>query len=453
MNLGLSYLENIVNLEEIASVIYSAEKVAIDKISKLKEKYLLIKPRGVSFSKVINLEYESYKDDLNNINTLFINTLQKVEHTIKGASDKAQIEFDRRKRIQESLTSISNSAKKQIVEKVKSTDSTLDNVQNKVKNTTRSIVKTMEQTIRHAELKFTSTDFSNMPDEEIANWRINIEQEILSAMEQEQKELETISTLLDNVAWEKDEKGNIISSIDLQEANDLKMLELSEQAKIDSDLAQLGMAIHVINHEFDASIRMVRDNLRRLKAWADVNQGLQKVYTGIKHSFDHLDSYLTLFTPLNRRIQRQSSEIHGHEIEEFIKKLFSERFNRHNIGLTCSKQFRRFTINTYPSSIYPVFVNIVDNATYWIKGKANNGIIDIDIDDFGIIISNNGSNIPESEWEIIFETGFSHKPGGRGLGLSISNNVLKEQKMYLEVIKPKEGFNVTFRINFSGKGV
>ena len=41
------------------------------------------------------------------------------------------------------------------------------------------------------------------------------------------------------------------------------------------------MAIEIINHEFAGTIRSVRNNLRRLRAWADANAGLRELYDGI----------------------------------------------------------------------------------------------------------------------------------------------------------------------------
>ena len=55
------------------------------------------------------------------------------------------------------------------------------------------------------------------------------------------------------------------------EALEQRTLELEERSEYDLQLAQLGMAVDVINHEFDASVRSIRNNLRRLHAWADVN--------------------------------------------------------------------------------------------------------------------------------------------------------------------------------------
>jgi signal transduction histidine kinase len=447
LNHTLAEVDSIDDKESAALKLIEAERKAFDELYRIKNNFSLSKPRGVAMSKKVEQDYQFYKNKMGDIDeSTFRETYKEIESLIGEKSRNAQLELDRRRRIEESLVRLSKDAKKQIQQQVKNTDETLLDVKENVEKSTKESLKSVEKVIRDTYFSLGQTDFQNMDENDIFAWRMNIENQIVSVMETEKKELETIKALLDNVKWEKDDEGNFASYIDVMEASDSKLNELVEKAQLDSDLAQLGMAIHVINHEFDASIRMVRDNLRRLKAWADVNQGLGGIYSGIKDSFDHLDSYLTLFTPLNRRMYRKATDIRGHEIEEFILKLFGERFKRHDIQLKSSKEFRQTILNTIPSSIYPVFVNIIDNATYWIKGRSEHGIIDLDVDDYGFIISNNGAPISERDREAIFEMGFTRKPGGRGLGLHISNDVLKEQGMVLEVIDPKEGFNVSFRI-------
>lgn len=48
--------------------------------------------------------------------------------------------------------------------------------------------------------------------------------------------------------------------------------------------------------------------------------------------------------------------------------------------------------------------------------------------------------------ERIFELRFSRKPNGRGLGLSISKEVLNAENYDIFVAQPKEGSTVTFKI-------
>lgn len=443
-------IENIPNKEVAALKLLEIEKEILTEYRQLSQELIIKKPKGISFSKKTEESYIKYEQDKKEIEEKILNKAYlEIESIISDKSKKAQLELDRRYRIEQSLELTSLDAKKIITSTVKETTALLNGVKDKVNKTTRESLKNIEEVIRNLNINVSQTDFKDLTEEEIASWRIKVEDEILSVLDSEKDELDTIKILLDNVHWEKDENGQIASYVDVMQANDSKITELLEKSDLDSDLAQLGMAIHVINHEFDASIKVVRDNLRRLKGWADVNTGLTGIYKGIKDSFEHLDSYLTLFTPLNRRLQRNRTEVRGSEIEEFLDKLFEERFKRHNIELKASKSFRQTVQTTYPSTLYPVFVNIIDNATYWVKGKNEKGIISLDADKEGYIISNNGAKLLDSDKETIFEMGFTRKPGGRGLGLHIAKDVLAEQNMDIEVIEPLEGYNVSFKILFN----
>ena len=96
---------------------------------------------------------------------------------------------------------------------------------------------------------------------------------------------------------------------------------------------------------------------------------------------------------------------------------------------------------------YTAFVNIIDNAIYWLKqSKAEERIIRLHADENGIYISNNGVEILPQDKERMFELGFSRKPNGRGMGLSISKEVLNAENYDISVITPINGSTVTFKI-------
>ena len=197
------------------------------------------------------------------------------------------------------------------------------------------------------------------------------------------------------------------------------------------------MAIEVINHEFNASIRAVRYNLRRLKSWADVNPSLDELYQNIRTSFEHLDGYLGLFTPLHRRLYRKAIIFKGADIHTFLSDLFRERFNRHGVQLTGTPAFMQTRIEGYPSSFYPVFVNLVDNAVFWLKDQPVRTITLDALPGGELIVRDTGPGIPLRDRESVFELGFSRKPGGRGMGLHISREVLRKIGYDLE-LRPSE---------------
>jgi signal transduction histidine kinase len=206
----------------------------------------------------------------------------------------------------------------------------------------------------------------------------------------------------------------------MNEAMQEELLEVRERSEADLELTQLGMALNIVNHEFENSIKSVRSGLRRLRSWADVNTSLESLYSDLRTSFDHLDGYLTLFTPLQRRLYRNAIEFSGADIAKFLRDLFGPRLTRHEVDLRTTKAFLFHKVVGYPSSLYPVFVNLVDNSIFWTKNRPQPRVIELDARDETMIVTDSGPGIPERDREAIFELGFTRKPGGRGLGLHIS---------------------------------
>ena len=238
------------------------------------------------------------------------------------------------------------------------------------------------------------------------------------------------------------------STLDQLVAVEQRNLLLEEEAEADLQLAQLGMAVEIINHEFNATVRSLRNNLRRLKAWADVNKDLEGLYHSIRASFDHLDGYLTLFTPLQRRLYRQAVDIRGADIHEFLSDLFQERFARHGIKFVQTNAFSKARIWGFPSSFYPVFVNLVDNAIYWLSQQSPSQDKRIELDARGgeMLISDTGPGVNPRDRVDIFEFGFTRKPGGRGMGLHISRATLRRVDYDLALVHEKDGNGSTFVI-------
>ncbi|MFG5959204.1 ATP-binding protein, partial [Salmonella enterica subsp. enterica serovar Agona] len=130
---------------------------------------------------------------------------------------------------------------------------------------------------------------------------------------------------LEGIYWEKDENNNYITSEQITDALGEELEVLRDRIHADVELSQLGLAVSIIHHEFNSTVRSIRTSLRDLKAWSDINEDLDGVYNNIKVNFEHLDGYLNLFTPLNRRLQRKKEEINLLEIKSFLIDLFKNR--------------------------------------------------------------------------------------------------------------------------------
>jgi signal transduction histidine kinase len=218
------------------------------------------------------------------------------------------------------------------------------------------------------------------------------------------------------------------------EAVEEEVIALRTQVDTDLELTQLGRAVELINHEFSSSIKTVRRNLRALRPWGQRNAKLGNIERELATAFEHLDNYLTLFTPLQRRLYRKPATITGAQVARFIEDLFGERFRRHDVDLRVTSAFERFSFVGYPSTFYPVFVNLLDNAIFWLSDRPVPRVVQLDHRNGSLLVQDNGPGIVLRDYEAIFEHGFSRKPGGRGLGLKISRDVLQRSGWSLEVV-------------------
>jgi signal transduction histidine kinase len=206
------------------------------------------------------------------------------------------------------------------------------------------------------------------------------------------------------------------------------------------------MAVEVINHEFQATVRGIRSNIQRLTNWAAENPGLRAPVRDLRSSFEHLDSYLNLFTPLSRRLYRKKTTIKGGEITAFLKDVFERRLEEEGVALEATQAFTQYKLVQYPSTIYPAFVSLVDNALYWLRDFQGPRRITLDVDRGDMVVRDTGSGVAVRDQDAIFERGFSRKPGGTGYGLSVSREVLDRESMDLLLDPPGADSGAVFRI-------
>lgn len=227
------------------------------------------------------------------------------------------------------------------------------------------------------------------------------------------------------------------------------LLDLRKQLDNEYELFQLGTAISIIHHEFGSTADLLKHAIADLSAWASANQALRPLYNQLNSSYTHLENYLKLFTPLSKRTASVRTDIYGKEIYNYIMDLFGERCKKDIVTITQSKTFETGIVSIDSSVILPVFINLVDNALFWVKSNTvNEGRkIYFDMDNSGrLLISDNGPGFQELSEELIFSRGFTTKPGGRGLGLYIAKQILNDCGFDIEASQSKFGRGAGFVI-------
>lgn len=419
-----------------ASKVLDLERRAQADIRDLEARFRISRPR-IGLSKATLRDWGVYNAEFASLQENVFGPARKIIDDLIGEeAKKAALSLDRRVRTEAALDGLGQEARKTTGRSGQAVRAEADQVASKAREVAGRSLKTVESELREVLSEIQRTDLSGMPDELFVETRDALEIRVLKVTEEQGALLRSVLEQLQAV----DVTGKTSTAEQLA-AIEQRNLLLEEEAEADAQLAQLGMAIEIINHEFSGTIRSVRNGLRKLKAWADVNEGLGKLYDSIRTSFDHLDGYLTLFTPLQRRLYRRAVEIRGSEIRDFLEELFRARLARHDISLTATKAFVDAKIVGFPSSFYPVFVNLVDNAIFWISQQNPRHKRNIELDESGgaLLVVDTGPGVDVRDREAIFEFGFSRKPGGRGMGLHIGRETLRRVGFDLQLIDGDKG--------------
>lgn len=432
--------------ERTAEAVIEAEVAARRELGDLRDTYRLEKPKGFGLTRELRRDWEAYQGELQDLEEkILVPAFERLDRIVGDNVRRARSEIDKRRRAEAIVKSAATAARETISAETQETQRALQETSDRLRVAVRNIESMIDQATSDAISRITTV---NASEGEIADGEVveALEREISDLVWRERAGLADLreqlrSILLDGTVAE--EMTNPLETLAVLEEELLAFRERSEE---DLELTQLGMAVGVINHEFNQMVASIRRNLRRLKPWADTNPDLSSLYRELRTAFEHLDGYLTLLAPLQRRLYRRAIPITGREVGKYLRELFGERLRRGNVELEITPAFRKHQVIGFPSTFYPVFVNLVDNALFWLRDVRGPRIIRLDADGKAFLIRDTGPGIFPRDRDAIFEQGFTRKPGGSGLGLYISRSVLSKAGYRLEVEPNEPGQGATFRI-------
>ena len=431
-----------------SSALIDAEREANRRISEIRENYRLAKPRGVGLSKALQREWNAYSSEIQRLDQeVFSPFSHEVSQTLGAVAKEAKLYVDQRKRLGALIKQQAESGKKLVTREAGEVKSSAEETRSSALKFARDAIKDMQETISGVEVDFAQRDLVGLSENELERLRDSFEGRIETVGRKNRETLSKVRDMLTAISSNIAHGADIADS-DMVEAMDQELQELREQSDADADMVQLGLAVAIINHEFESAIKGVRRSLRELRPWASSNHELAGLYQDIRNNFDHLDGHLNLFTPLQRRLYRKAIPIKGSDISHYLRTLFEVRIKRHEIKMSATDAFLSAEVTSFPSTLYPVFVNIIDNAIFWLKDVKGEKKIELDADGLGFLVRNNGPAIGERDRLAIFEQGFTRKPAGRGLGLFISRKALQKEGMDIEVLPNPEKVGVVILIKW-----
>ncbi len=408
---------------------------------------IVTRPRGVSLSRQLSNEWIAYSDQMSRLQTeLFEPSERLLETLVSDAARNAKIPLDDFSRLDSAVMRIADDTRKSIRQIQRDVDAVNKGLGERVRTETRDSYRAVNHLVDEVVSELESLQRSSKSMGSLSDVREDLINRIVQVHETERAKLERLRDQLNEVSGIWDQDG--YSSVELVEAMGEELEELQVRQDADLELAQIGLALSTVSHEFDRTVGLLRSGLAKLGAWADANPDLRELYSELHISFDHLDEYLALFTPLDRRMHRTEIKIKGKEILEFLLKLFESRLERHEITLKGTKKFVNFSIQSYPSSIYPPFVNLIDNSIFWLqRNREKPREISLDVEGADILVCDNGPGVSRRDSENIFALNFSRKPGGRGMGLHISRETLAKVGLNLTLDQSSPSTGAVFRIS------
>lgn len=204
---------------------------------------------------------------------------------------------------------------------------------------------------------------------------------------------------------------------------DDRIEELEKKVLETVELAQIGLSVEMIHHDLHNMYRGISGSIRSLRhMFTKIPEAMTQV-NSLQSVFQNLELRYRQLEPLYRASYRIKKQITGKSILDFVRQFLSHDLEVVGVSMEPSERFLEFSILEAPALIHPTFVNLVDNAIYWLR-SVDRRTIRFDIVNEAVVVNDSGPGIHETMLERVFEAFTTTKQNGRGLGLYIARQSL-----------------------------
>lgn len=249
---------------------------------------------------------------------------------------------------------------------------------------------------------------------------------------------------------------NILKSVDKAEKEKNEAVDaIREVIAVYQGQATLGRMIHVLMHEgrkplsfFKNQIPLIMDDYNEYLKTSNIDT-LSSAFSKISKITQNSEILVSLFNKINPLAIKRDSKKKSVPLLSTIRSYFQVYENELNDFQYSvdSSTGSEFYYNCRAQDLYCIFINLIENSIYWINEKKcttksisifisiqNNEIECIDYKDSGPGIEKN-----LTVDQTIFEPGFTTKPDGSGLGLSIAGEAASRCDFSIFAIDSENG--------------
>lgn len=211
---------------------------------------------------------------------------------------------------------------------------------------------------------------------------------------------------------------NLAEGIDIDEAlrySSEMRAELEQRVEQVHALAQLGIVVEIIGHELNELDGEIARNMRRLPRAVQATEPFKSAMTAQRKLVDQL----RFLAPMQLSGRRLREEITGEQIFEYVQSFFANVLEAKKVAFTATKEFRSLRVVEFPSRLQPVFINLVNNALFWVSQRKEQAAreIRLAVVDDSVVVADSGPGVDADDIPRLFQLFFSRKAEGRGVGL------------------------------------
>ena len=199
--------------------------------------------------------------------------------------------------------------------------------------------------------------------------------------------------------------------------------EMKKEWEQTYELAQLGIAVEIIDHQFSTLYSGLSENIKSLQEYLTDDRAARNKYELLVNAFNHLEDNYKLLQPLYRTTGKIPKDVTGRELYDYLKDFFRDTLADNSIKFTITSAAETWSVYSYESIFKPVLINIINNAVFWLQTVEKREII-MDVKDGALLVLNSGLPIDDMALEDIFKLFYSQRSRGRGIGLFLARRSL-----------------------------
>ncbi|MCB0485284.1 MAG: sensor histidine kinase [Flavobacteriaceae bacterium] len=222
------------------------------------------------------------------------------------------------------------------------------------------------------------------------------------------------------------------------------MDNIEESLSFSERLASLGSGIELVYHEMAQPISGLRTtksslDLKKQKIDSEVRDNFINDISSLHHATDVLVELRKSLQPAIGRTRKKKFNPYN----TFLKvcNLYKSDLEEFNISVKADDRLKDYSITDLEYTFWIAFLNIINNAVYWLKKAEREGEIRFFMEKDQFVVSNSGPFISEDLIEHIFNYGVTTRSekNATGLGLAFTQSILSRNNWSIQAENRKDG--------------